>query len=236
MTGLSADDEDLAIDYALGLCEGGDETSANTLMALNRAFALSVNDWREKLTDIDLSAAPQPLPADSWAMIARRLEPRTLPRQATGRTIQRLRTLWGELTFWRPAALALSFIVMVATLALLFVANPGPSLIAVLETPEGRPGAIVTISGKNSIVLVPLQTIAPDESSTLEVWTLQLRDRGPVSIGRMASARRLVLDPSRIGPAAEGHLFEITLEPAGGSPTGRPTGPVLMKGLARMAL
>jgi len=94
----------------------------------------------------------------------------------------------------------------------------------------------VTISGKNNLVLVPLQTITPDENRTLEVWTLQSRDRGPVSIGRMASAQRLMLDPSHIGPAAEGHLFEITLEPAGGSPTGRPTGPVLMKGLARMAL
>ena len=236
MTGLSADDEDLAIDYALGLCEGGNETAASSLMALDRAFALAVNDWREKLVDIDLSAAPEPLPADSWAMIAQRLEPRALPRDATKRTIGRLRSLWGELTLWRPAALALSFVVTIATLALLLVAKPAPSLIAVLETPEGLPGAIVTVSGKNSIVLVPLQPITPDASRTLEVWTLQSRDRGPVSIGRMASAHRLTLDPSRIGPAAEGHLFEITLEPAGGSPTGRPTGPIVMKGLARMAL
>ncbi|MGL4241116.1 MAG: anti-sigma factor, partial [Beijerinckiaceae bacterium] len=33
-----------------------------------------------------------------------------------------------------------------------------------------------------------------------------------------------------------GHLFEITVEPPGGSPTGRPTGPILMKGLASQAL
>jgi anti-sigma-K factor RskA len=31
-------------------------------------------------------------------------------------------------------------------------------------------------------------------------------------------------------------LFEITLEPVGGSPTGRPTGPILMKGNAVTAL
>ena len=31
-------------------------------------------------------------------------------------------------------------------------------------------------------------------------------------------------------------LFEITLEPRGGSPIGRPTGPILMKGNAQRAL
>jgi anti-sigma-K factor RskA len=30
----------------------------------------------------------------------------------------------------------------------------------------------------------------------------------------------------------ESQLYEITLEPATGSPTGRPTGPILYKGLA----
>jgi anti-sigma-K factor RskA len=31
-------------------------------------------------------------------------------------------------------------------------------------------------------------------------------------------------------PPGPDQLFEITLEPAGGSPTGRPTGPILFKG------
>jgi anti-sigma-K factor RskA len=32
-----------------------------------------------------------------------------------------------------------------------------------------------------------------------------------------------------------GQLFEITLEPSSGSPTGRPTGPVLFKGNTALA-
>ena len=31
---------------------------------------------------------------------------------------------------------------------------------------------------------------------------------------------------------ADAQLYEITLEPEGGSPTGRPTGPIIAKGLA----
>ncbi len=38
-------------------------------------------------------------------------------------------------------------------------------------------------------------------------------------------------------PATQGEqLFKITLEPAAGSPVGRPTGPVLFKGLAAKTL
>ena len=41
----------------------------------------------------------------------------------------------------------------------------------------------------------------------------------------------------RIVPQPQpGQLYEITLEPAPGSPTGRPTGPILAKGLARVPL
>lgn len=233
MTRLSPDDENLAIDFALGLCEGGDAVAAANLMVSDRGFALAVNEWRDRLAAVDLSVEPLPLPVDSWAKIANRLERHGL--SPAPRLHDRLRRIWADVRVWRPAALALGLLVMLGALALLVIARPGPSLVAILETPDGQPGAIVTVSGNNHIVLVPLQAITPDGNKTLEVWTLQTRDRGPVSIGRMASAQRLVLDPSRIAPAATGHLFEITLEPAGGSPTGRPTGAVLMKGLARAA-
>jgi anti-sigma-K factor RskA len=52
----------------------------------------------------------------------------------------------------------------------------------------------------------------------------------------MDQARTLKLDLARLRRPDAGHLFEITVEPPGGSPTGRPTGPILMKGLASQAL
>jgi anti-sigma-K factor RskA len=52
-----------------------------------------------------------------------------------------------------------------------------------------------------------------------------------VSIGLIDSARRARFQTASL-PARAEQLYEITLEPATGSPIGRPTGPVLMKGLA----
>jgi len=46
----------------------------------------------------------------------------------------------------------------------------------------------------------------------------------------------LQLDLEALPDTVADQLFEITLEPATGSPTGRPTGPVLFKGNTALAL
>jgi anti-sigma-K factor RskA len=46
------------------------------------------------------------------------------------------------------------------------------------------------------------------------------------------SNRSLKLALDTLPPVEEDQLFEITLEPATGSPTGKPTGPVLYIGKA----
>jgi anti-sigma-K factor RskA len=59
---------------------------------------------------------------------------------------------------------------------------------------------------------------------------LPSRERGPVSVGLMDRPRTLELQLGDLPRPSADQLFEITLEPAGGSPTGRPTGPILFKG------
>nr|WP_277750075.1 anti-sigma factor [Falsirhodobacter deserti] len=67
------------------------------------------------------------------------------------------------------------------------------------------------------------------EGRQMQVWTLQSQQTGPVPMGLLEADRTDMLD----APAApaQGQLYEITLEPFGGSPTGRPTGPILAKAL-----
>ena len=111
-----------------------------------------------------------------------------------------------------------------------------PVYVAVLQTGEGRAQAVVNAYADGTVTLVPIETIGVPQGRILEVWTLQSREQGPVSIGRMDQARTLKLDLKQLTRPDAGHLFEITVEPPGGSPTGRPTGPVLSKGLAGQAL
>jgi anti-sigma-K factor RskA len=85
-------------------------------------------------------------------------------------------------------------------------------------------------------VLVPIASINVPAGRTIQVWTLPSRERGPVSVGLMDQARTLQLSLKDLPEPKQDQLFELTLEPAGGSPTGRPTGPVLFKGNTALAL
>jgi anti-sigma-K factor RskA len=98
-----------------------------------------------------------------------------------------------------------------------------------------KPGAVVHAFASGRVVLVPLTTINVPEGRALEVWTLPSRERGPVSVGLMSQARTVQLNLKDLTAPGVGQLFEITLEPASGSPTGRPTGPVLFKGNTALA-
>ena len=52
-------------------------------------------------------------------------------------------------------------------------------------------------------------------------------------LGTFSDPRTVNLTGPELPEPASGQLYEITLEPAPGSPTGRPTGPILVKGFVR---
>jgi anti-sigma-K factor RskA len=70
----------------------------------------------------------------------------------------------------------------------------------------------------------------------LEIWTLWDRAVGPRSIGLIDRARTVTLNVKNLPPTGVNQLFEITDEPATGSPIGRPTGDILYKGTTTRAL
>ena len=72
------------------------------------------------------------------------------------------------------------------------------------------------------------------EGQTMQVWTLYDPAVGPVSLGTLGrDAAEVVLQGPHLPRPKADQLYEITLEPAPGSPTGKPTGPILVKGFAK---
>ena len=97
-------------------------------------------------------------------------------------------------------------------------------------------GAIVNAFSNGRVELIPLRPIEVPAGRTLQVWTLWDRAVGPKSIGVTGQSRTLQLNLESLPETVQNQLFEITLEPEGGSPIGRPTGPILFKGNAARAL
>ncbi|MHB2167398.1 anti-sigma factor [Alsobacter sp. R-9] len=236
-----SDRERLAAEYALGVLEGRDLDQAEALFATDPAFTRAVTDWNSRLAELDRHAQPLPVGEALWSRIAAAL-PAGAPvapsaMQAEAGAVPTPPTparpgWWFSLGFWRPAALTAGFAAMLLAVGLGVAvqrAQRAPVLVAVLLTDSSRPAAVVNAFADGRTELIPLDAIAVPPGKALEIWTLWDRARGPVSVGLIDAARRVDLRLDGL-PRRPDQLFEITLEPATGSPTGRPTGPVLMKG------
>lgn len=231
---LPHDDETLAGEYVLGLVEGRDRHTVERRLETDRGFADAVERWRLRLQPIDLGAQPlQPSP-ELWLRIEaalaaqeqRPVMPRGLPLR------ERVRGWWDSLPVWRGAAFAgalACLVLAVGLIAALDRAGRQPTMVAVLLTNTNVAAAVVHTFADGRVELLPLQSIAVPEGRALEIWTLWDRQVGPRSVGLIDRARSTPLRLDNL-PLGTDQLFEITLEPATGSPTGRPTGPIIALG------
>ena len=229
------DDRTLAGEYMLGLLEGEEQAAAERRAATDAAFAREVEYWRARFVAFDDATAPQPAGDELW----RKIEA-AVPRAAAAREVHSglMARWWNSLPVLRAATFGASIMALLLAVGLGFAvraARQQPVMVAVLLD-GNRAGAVVHTYADGRHVLLPLTSINVPEGRALEVWTLPSRERGPVSVGLMSSARTLQLSLKDLPTTRADQLFEITLEPATGSPTGRPTGPVLFKGNIAQAL
>jgi anti-sigma-K factor RskA len=73
------------------------------------------------------------------------------------------------------------------------------------------------------------QPVTP-EGRVMQLWALRPGDAAPTSLALLPRTPGLVNIPAPALRPVNDMLIEISLEPEGGSPTGRPTGPILFYG------
>jgi anti-sigma-K factor RskA len=244
---MQDDHRELAADYVMGLLDPAEEAKAERLMSTDESFARAVSAWRERLADFDATAEPvAPSPA-LWNRITETIKVAPTPDSSVANRV----TLWDNIRFWRTAAisgaLAASLLMVLAIGALVTsrqlqtdlaeLSRRKPVYVAVLVSDATREaGAIVNAFADGRVELVPLRPIDVPPGKALQVWTLWDRAVGPKSVGLTGQSRTLQLDLKSLPATVQDQLFEITLEPEGGSPIGRPTGPILFKGNTARAL
>ena len=221
----------LAADYVTGTLRGPARRRFAALLPAHAALREAERDWRDRLMPLAEAVAPVEPSAAVWARIEARIH--GAPLVATEPT-----AWWRQLAFWR----GLSGLATAAALGLAVLeATPGPSqppVIVVLSAatpPVGSAaGAVIPASFVASIsadgramVTKPLNTVSVQADRTLELWALPASG-APRSLGLIAADKATVVQRGKVleGTAA----LAVSLEPAGGSPTGAPTGPVLFVG------
>lgn len=215
-------------EYVLGLLDEPEAGEVRELIEHDREAARMALDWERHLLDLaDALPAQQPSPA-LWQRLQQSLGWSTESDGGLSRW-------WNSLGLWRLTSAGLALLVLLSWLpGVLRDAPTGPSFTAVLQVPgeSASPGWVITVDGDGTLTLDALvaDQIPPDRS--VQFWTLVDPKDGPRSLGLIEPGKAVTLSAEQIGAVQAGQLFELTLEPEGGSPLNRPTGPVLYIGRA----
>lgn len=240
MSVLHDDVAGFADDYVLGLLTPAEAELFEALMARDAAVTAQVGRLRDQLLPLDLSAQPAALPegfaARLHALIARTGQTaRPLPLSADPTTAPGAPP--ANLTSAPRRWLAGIAAALVLGIALGFggaMQRPGPEpqVVAVLLDDQGQPRAIIEDYGNDTAQIRFVSDIDVPPDRVIQAWTLPSAEMGPISLGVLDGPRAARMEWSTLPAPADDQLYEITLEPLGGSPTGRPTGPIIAKGLA----
>jgi anti-sigma-K factor RskA len=244
--GQSPERERLAAEFAVGLLEGDDRREAERLFEIDSAFRTDVAQWQARLGEVD-DTAPEATASESlWARIESGLVRDTVSDPVTARRpaavpnpLAAFAALWRSLAFWRGAGIAAACAAVLLALGVGVLATrpaQGPVFVAVLLTDQNRPAAVVNAFANGHVELRPLDTLQVPPGRSLQVWTVPAGNRTPVPIGLLNQLRSVALDLARLPALRPDQAFAISIEPPGGSPTGQPTGPVILHGNAITAL
>ncbi|RUT32506.1 anti-sigma factor [Arsenicitalea aurantiaca] len=237
---MSTNDEmDRITGYVLGTMEADARDAFEAEMLRDAGLRARVDRLAGQMSALDDTALPEAVPEGLWAQIETRLGATPQLGRVTPFPPAAARRRGGFVG--RQAALMAASLIVAAAVGY-FAGGQGtglgprdPVVIAVLvNEADGSPGAIVEAFGDDSVNIVSLENFVVPEGKVLEVWTLPDADTGPVSLGQLPQAQRATLSGPNLPLPDAGQLYEITLEDAPASPTGRPTGPILVKGFARV--
>jgi anti-sigma-K factor RskA len=229
---------DLADEYVLGLLDPADASAVEAAMEHDEALRKAVSASRDRFIELDLAGSARPVSDTLWTRIASSVGDGAPPGQDTAAGAARLAPMASNdniATRWRRAAIGgiAASLVLAAGLAFTLLNQPEPKVVAVLMNDAGEPLVLVEDFGDASARITPLGDFQVPGDRSLQVWTLPTQEMGPVSLGLLDGWRSILLDGQTLPEPREEQLYEITLEEPGGSRTGRPTGPILVKGFAK---
>jgi anti-sigma-K factor RskA len=208
LTPQDADDA-LAAEYVLGVLGLSERAAVEARLRQDAGFAALVAGWETRLGGMndafDETPAPDLLPKIEARLFPVGNRPVAAPR----------RFGFG----WLAGALVAAAVALVTVATL---APPRPDRIAMLATADNRLAYEVTHFGE-TLQVARVAGVPAVEGQVHEFWVIAPGAQ-PVSLGLLEDGPLVVTYP--VPP--EGFILAVSVEPAGGSPTGAPTGPVIL--------
>lgn len=210
----------LAREYVIGTLRGRARARFASVLASSLGARRAVARWERQLAPLAMGVAPVAPPSAVWSRIEEKIGVGK-PRDTLGAG------LW--------PALAASFALAAVVFGGLWYARPPPAeppgYVAVFNDAQtGEPVWLL----QTFVEARELRATAVDDrpepaGNAYELWMLPDGGAAPVSLGLIAGTgeTRLGLSQAQLDVLAQTATLAVSLEPAGGSPTGQPTGPVI---------
>jgi anti-sigma-K factor RskA len=213
----------LAAEYVLGTLRGPARRRFENLLPAHPALRDAVAQWQQRLSPLSVTVEEVTPSAQVW----RNIEARLFAERASPPT------LWQRLSLWR----GLAGLATAATVAMFMVASrvppPQAPIVVVLgANPEAAQAlnasfvASVSADGR-ALVLRPINDLALTPGRALELWAVPAQG-APRSLGLVRESGATTVLRTQL--LQDTSAFAVSVEPAGGSTTGAPTGPIVSIG------
>jgi anti-sigma-K factor RskA len=217
----------LAAEYVLGTLSGGARRRFDALLPAHPALRRAVSAWESRLLPMALRGEAIVPPAALWTRLESRLGWLDDAPPARATAAAEPPPARRALRFWR----AFSGIATLAALVLAMLLRVAPSqapMVVVLRATTGTETLVAGLSpNRRDLSIRPLQPVALKPENSLELWALP-KSGPPSSLGLVSAQGVTALSRRKLPEDTK--ALAVSLEPAGGSPTGAPTGPVLFVG------
>jgi anti-sigma-K factor RskA len=228
---LSQEDDLSAAEFALGTLDPGERAAVAARRLREPELDAAIGAWERRLAPLAEAVPPLAPPRDYLGDIEARIAARGAPDQDDVVDLTR------RLRRWRLGAVAAS--ILAAALAIggglrEFARAPMPhEFVAILQKSADEPAFVVTVNIDTRDLTVRPVAAPPQAGKAYELWIID-RDKlgAPRSLGVIDAANPTV-NPSlnRFDRGVvEKATYAVTIEPAGGSPDGKPSGPPVFVG------
>ena len=228
----------LAAEYAAGLLGGAEFEEARRRATADPDFAREVARWRGRLAGLHDEVEDVPPPPALWKRIHAAIE----RGPAANDNLLGLRK---KLTMWRSAAAGMTAVAAALATVLLVQPRETAPYVPPVQVQRPAPPRMVAMVGDKQaaklmvswdpstrqLVLAVAGNLPGDASHSHELWVIPA-DGTPRSLGVISTDKQ---SHKRLAEALasllqQGATIAISVEPRGGSPTGKPTGPVVATG------
>jgi anti-sigma-K factor RskA len=224
----------LAAEYVLGTLHGGARRRFEKLLAGSIPMRRAVQAWQERLFLLSLGLEPVEPPARVWTQIANRIG---ATQPATSLPVQNSHLWQAVAATVAGIALTLGVLLMTRTpeirVQTQIEVRPVQSAHTAIVADATAPIWVLNVYPATGTAAAELRVQAVREiplpgNQSFELWMLPDSGSPPVSLGLLPRSGSVVLPltDEKLRTLIATSKVAVSIEPAGGSPTGAPTGPI----------